>query len=226
MLTILAASSSVEIGSSNQWRPEAEMILKKKKQTKRPEALEQRAKDETSRSTTSYTTCKINKNKGRVYLNLLPRWPKCPCRWTKSQVHRFRIGVYSPSVVCRQYQAATISNVIFQLISHMTTSLSFPPPFFHASPRPCRAYSRQSPIILLPLNSSPICSLRLSSNSFHQRIIRRLPPIMSSAISQSGITELSDESDFHSLLSPSGLISICGFGSLLSGTFFFSTSFD
>ncbi|XP_043807194.1 uncharacterized protein LOC110601805 isoform X2 [Manihot esculenta] len=98
----------------------------------------------------------------------------------------------------------------------MTTSLSFPPPFFHASPRPCRAYSRQSPIILLPLNSSPICSLRLSSNSFHQRIIRRLPPIMSSAISQSGITELSDESDFHSLLSPSGLISICGFGSLLS----------
>lgn len=76
MLTILAASSSVEIGSSNQWRPEAEMILKKKKQTKRPEALEQRAKDETSRSTTSYTTCKINKNRG-------PKMTKMPLSLNK-----------------------------------------------------------------------------------------------------------------------------------------------
>lgn len=32
-----------------------------------------------------------------------------------------------------------------------------------------------------------------------------------------GLTELSDESDFDSLVSADGYISICGFGSLLSG---------
>ncbi|KAJ9154540.1 hypothetical protein P3X46_027860 [Hevea brasiliensis] len=101
----------------------------------------------------------------------------------------------------------------------MNTSLSLTFPFLQPPPsRPWRACSFHYPITLLPLNSSTFYSLKLSPNSFHRRTLRRLSPIMSSAISQPGITELSDESDFHSVLSPSGLISICGFGSLLSGT--------
>ncbi|CAN1281307.1 hypothetical protein LINPERPRIM_LOCUS17686 [Linum perenne] len=41
--------------------------------------------------------------------------------------------------------------------------------------------------------------------------------MMSSAISQPEFTELSNESDFDEIAIPPGLISICGFGSLLSG---------
>ncbi|KAK7303745.1 hypothetical protein RJT34_14658 [Clitoria ternatea] len=68
------------------------------------------------------------------------------------------------------------------------------------------------------------------TRAFHPRAVLSLfhtPPVslsktaMSSAPLRSSspphaITELSDESDFESLLSPDGYISICGFGSLLS----------
>lgn len=80
----------------------------------------------------------------------------------------------------------------------------------------------QRATLFLSLSSTPLISL---SKPF----LRRLPPSAamssaslrshSSANQQHPLTELNDESDFESLLSPDGYISICGFGSLLSGTF-------
>ncbi|KAH1209164.1 hypothetical protein HKD37_15G042710 [Glycine soja] len=70
--------------------------------------------------------------------------------------------------------------------------------------------------INFPFQLSP-----LASRACHQRATLSLsfPPLPLSKPAMSSaapVTELSDESDFESLLSPDGHISICGFGSLLS----------
>ncbi|RDX64223.1 hypothetical protein CR513_57247 [Mucuna pruriens] len=70
--------------------------------------------------------------------------------------------------------------------------------------------------IKFPFQLSP-----LASRASYQRATLSLSKTaMSSAAlrSPSPVTELSDESDFQTLLSPDGYISICGFGSLLSET--------
>lgn len=103
----------------------------------------------------------------------------------------------------------------------MTTSLTPPLSFLYVpSSHAGRAWPNSSPITFSHRGSEALSSLNLSSKSGRQRLLRRHSPIMSfSTVTQSAPIELSDESDFHSLLSPSGLISICGFGSLLSGTY-------
>ncbi|XP_065863729.1 uncharacterized protein [Euphorbia lathyris] len=99
----------------------------------------------------------------------------------------------------------------------MTTFLTVAPPLLHShSSLSFHAYPIQPPITFSPLSSSQFSSTNLSSKSSHRRTPRLPFSVMSSATSQPEVTELRDESDFHSLLSPSGLISICGFGSLLS----------
>ncbi|XP_050216566.1 uncharacterized protein LOC126667602 [Mercurialis annua] len=93
--------------------------------------------------------------------------------------------------------------------------------FFH-SPRTFRASPIHSPITFAspPPHSS-------SQFAFHEKNHRKTflqqqqqkksSTVMSSSISQPPpVPELADDSDFHKLLSPAGLISICGFGSLLS----------
>lgn len=70
--------------------------------------------------------------------------------------------------------------------------------------------------MLPPCIPSPEELSSVFSTSRSHSILPSLPlskPAMSSA---APVTELSDESDFESLLSPDGHISICGFGSLLS----------
>ncbi|KAK4787322.1 hypothetical protein SAY86_011155 [Trapa natans] len=69
-----------------------------------------------------------------------------------------------------------------------------------------------------PQYSSAFHSL-LSLQSDRRPAIRWTSPITMSGIHLTGqleLSELRDESEFEKLLSPSGLISICGFGSLLS----------
>ncbi|EEF45591.1 conserved hypothetical protein [Ricinus communis] len=92
-----------------------------------------------------------------------------------------------------------------------TASLTLSLPFFHA---PSRRNFRARPTHS-PKTFSPHSPFKIN----HQRTLRQQHSIiMSSSISQPPtITELAV--DFQKLLSPSsGLISICGFGSLLSGT--------
>ncbi|CAL1397310.1 unnamed protein product [Linum trigynum] len=62
-------------------------------------------------------------------------------------------------------------------------------------------------------NSSAVSPLRFARGYSSRFTSRRSSPTMSSAKS---VFELSDESDFGKIATPSGLISICGFGSLLS----------
>lgn len=52
-----------------------------------------------------------------------------------------------------------------------------------------------------------------------RRNLRRRSPITMSSDHHLPTSELSDESDFETIASPDGRISICGFGSLLSGTY-------
>lgn len=82
-----------------------------------------------------------------------------------------------------------------------------------------RCASLQSHNLPRLLYSSP-SRLLLSLQSDRRRAARRASPITMSSdhlTSQLELSELSHESDFEKLLSPDGLISICGFGSLLSG---------
>jgi hypothetical protein len=76
----------------------------------------------------------------------------------------------------------------------------------------------------IPLPLAPRAWLRrstLSPLSVRRRNIRRRSPINMSSNHHLVVPtiELCHESDFETIVSPDGLISICGFGSLLSGTY-------
>ncbi|KAK7246357.1 hypothetical protein RIF29_41224 [Crotalaria pallida] len=79
--------------------------------------------------------------------------------------------------------------------------------FFPTSNRLC--YEMNTTFLSLPAFSPPLASRACKQHSFSPR------PSPSSVMS-STLTELNHDSDFQSLLSPDGYISICGFGSLLS----------
>lgn len=90
-------------------------------------------------------------------------------------------------------------------------------------PNPIAPISLLSPPLLRTLQNSPDPSPIPLSHSLSS-VRRRWSPIaMSSSDVRSSstyeITELHAEADFEKLLSPDGRISICGFGSLLSGTY-------
>lgn len=92
-----------------------------------------------------------------------------------------------------------------------SVSQSFPPTLSHIRAFPLRATI-----------SIPIAVSASASPSTHHRRFPWIPAsIMSSntklAATQPELCQLDDSSDFENLLSPSGYISICGFGSLLSG---------
>lgn len=105
--------------------------------------------------------------------------------------------------------------------SDMATFLTAVLPFLHShySSLSFSVAPIRSPITISPFSSSQLSSVILSCKYGHRRTARLPFSIMSSAKSQPDVTELREESDFHSLVSPSGLISICGFGSLLSGKY-------
>uniref|UniRef100_A0A2P2IYN9 Uncharacterized protein n=1 Tax=Rhizophora mucronata TaxID=61149 RepID=A0A2P2IYN9_RHIMU len=87
----------------------------------------------------------------------------------------------------------------------MTASVALPLPFVCFPPS--RVRPKLSPITF----SRPRIFPLISSSEFRCR--RQRPSLI---MSQSSAAELRDQSDFYNLLSPSGFISICGFGSLLS----------
>lgn len=81
--------------------------------------------------------------------------------------------------------------------------LSFPPIPPPLAPRACLHRSTLSPLAVRRRNLRRLFPINMSSD--HHLVV---PTI-----------ELCDESDFETVVSPDGLISICGFGSLLSGTY-------
>ncbi|CAN1129827.1 hypothetical protein LINPERHAP2_LOCUS5463 [Linum perenne] len=98
----------------------------------------------------------------------------------------------------------------------MNTALTLPRPFLNLPPQSLRLLElpRVSSVALSSITSSSATSpLRLTCASANRITSRQM---MSSAISQPEFTELSNESDFDEIAIPPGLISICGFGSLLS----------
>lgn len=105
-----------------------------------------------------------------------------------------------------------------------TVHLSLPhPPSFH-SPARC-ACSHRQPLSLSHL-TFPFTTLHILKNPPLHRLPRPSPIAMSSDSGRSSSPatpplpmELNDESDFETIVSPDGYISICGFGSLLSGTY-------
>ncbi|KAL1184228.1 hypothetical protein E1A91_A01G030400v1 [Gossypium mustelinum] len=98
-----------------------------------------------------------------------------------------------------------MSNSLSPSVSH-----SFPPTVSHIRAFPLRA------TISIPI----AVSARTYPSTLHRRFLWIPSPIMSSntklAATQPELWQLDDSSDFEKLLSPSGYISICGFGSLLS----------
>ncbi|EOY06597.1 hypothetical protein QUC31_016185 [Theobroma cacao] len=98
----------------------------------------------------------------------------------------------------------------------MSNSLFLSLPLSHPPTLPCiRAFSLRATTLC------PISFLTPTSSFTARRKFLRIPsPIMNSnsklAETQPELTQLDDLSDFEKLLSPSGHISICGFGSLLS----------
>ncbi|PON61964.1 Butirosin biosynthesis [Parasponia andersonii] len=95
-----------------------------------------------------------------------------------------------------------------------------------SSPRSTIAFPRRLPLSPAEVASFPNPSCSATSDHHHHRRRRRRPsPIaMSSSdaarstslANQSELKELNDETDFETIVSPDGRISICGFGSLLS----------
>ncbi|KAG8502198.1 hypothetical protein CXB51_002101 [Gossypium anomalum] len=98
-----------------------------------------------------------------------------------------------------------MSNSLSPPVSH-----SFPPTVSHIRAFPLRA------TISIPI----AVSARIYPSTLHRRYLWIPSPIMSSntklAATQPELCQLDNSSDFEKLLSPSGYISICGFGSLLS----------
>lgn len=87
-------------------------------------------------------------------------------------------------------------------------------------------YSRSKPtLLLLPsFAGAPSTHWRVSllpfvrSSSIHRA--KTMAPEIPFDPSTCDLAELINEADFHSLCSPDGFLSICGFGSLLSGLIF------
>ncbi|KAE8720532.1 Mono-/di-acylglycerol lipase [Hibiscus syriacus] len=95
----------------------------------------------------------------------------------------------------------------------MTSSLSRSVPLSIPSTRShIRAFT------LRPTVSVPIAFSTSTSPTIHRRYLRIPSPIMNSntKLAATQLEQLDELSDFEKLLSPSGHISICGFGSLLS----------
>ncbi|PON88228.1 Butirosin biosynthesis [Trema orientale] len=101
----------------------------------------------------------------------------------------------------------------------LTLSLSL------SSPRSTIAFPRRLPLSPVEVASFPNPSGSATSDHHHHRRRRRPSPItMSSSdaarstspANQSELGELNGETDFETIVSPDGRISICGFGSLLS----------
>ncbi|CAN0855642.1 hypothetical protein LINGRAHAP2_LOCUS6283 [Linum grandiflorum] len=100
----------------------------------------------------------------------------------------------------------------------MNTALTHPRPFLNLPLQSPSFLELRRPffIALSSHNSSSTSPLRFICASANRITSRQPSQTMFSAISQPDFTELSDESDFDQIATPSGLISICGFGSLLS----------
>jgi len=94
----------------------------------------------------------------------------------------------------------------FSNLMSASLSLSFPP---IPPPLAPREWLRRPTLSRLP--STHYASLQTDR--------RRRSPITMSSDHHLPTSELSDESNFETIVSPDGLISICGFGSLLSGTY-------
>ncbi|XVE82199.1 hypothetical protein DITRI_Ditri15bG0128300 [Diplodiscus trichospermus] len=98
----------------------------------------------------------------------------------------------------------------------MSNSLfrSFPPSYPPTLPH-IRAFHLRATTLTPVTFSTPA-----STSTAHRKFLRIHPPIMHSntklAATQPEMSQFDDLSDFEKLLSPSGHISICGFGSLLS----------
>ncbi|XP_062150328.1 uncharacterized protein LOC133858890 [Alnus glutinosa] len=95
----------------------------------------------------------------------------------------------------------------FSNLMSASLSLSFPP---IPPPLAPREWLRRPTLSRLPsTHYAPLQTDR-------RRNIRRRSPITMSSDHHLPTSELSDESNFETIVSPDGLISICGFGSLLS----------
>ena len=107
-----------------------------------------------------------------------------------------------------------------------TLSLSFSP----SPPFTFPFHSRLSPPLIASFPNPNISPVSLFISALRANHRRRSPVTMSSSdarsnspVNQSELKELKDESDFETIIASDGRISICGFGSLLSGmyTYFF-----
>ncbi|KAJ0035555.1 hypothetical protein Pint_24445 [Pistacia integerrima] len=84
--------------------------------------------------------------------------------------------------------------------------------YISLSPRACP--SRSATLFPLTLNTSSLSLRKIILRRSLSMSLNHLGPI--SPVNKPEPIQLNEESDFYQLLSPEGLISICGFGSLLS----------
>lgn len=132
-----------------------------------------------------------------MWLIFEDEFTKTPHLVTKCRLHppatNFRCGV------------TTTTTTSSFLMSTSAYTLHTPPLASLARTPRSKAFSFQLPVSTYsPLHSS------------HCKPRRRRTPPMSSELE---LIQLNDESDFYQILSPDGLISISGFGSLLSGMY-------
>lgn len=107
------------------------------------------------------------------------------------------------------YAAASPPPSFSSLVTTTTTNTHISP-----SPRACTACS--ATLFPLRLNAFSLSQRKILFRGFLSMSLNHLGP--TSPVNESKPIQLNEESDFYQLLSPEGLISICGFGSLLSGT--------
>lgn len=81
----------------------------------------------------------------------------------------------------------------------------------------CACPPRSAPFFPLTVNTSSLSQRKIILRHSLSMSLNHLGPI--SPVNKPETIQLNEESDFYQLLSPEGLISICGFGSLLSGTY-------
>lgn len=97
------------------------------------------------------------------------------------------------------------------MLDSISISLSLPPIPPRLAPR-SSPHPSALPLLITPLQSGHRQIVRRRSRTNMSSEHRRLS-------SPENYSELNDESDFETIVSPDGFISICGFGSLLSGTY-------
>ncbi|XP_044484976.1 uncharacterized protein LOC123210586 [Mangifera indica] len=105
------------------------------------------------------------------------------------------------------YAAASPPPSFSSLVTTTTTNTHISP-----SPRACTA--RSSTLLPLRLNAFSLSQRKILFRGFLSMSLNHLGP--TSPVNESKPIQLNEESDFYQLLSPEALISICGFGSLLS----------